>query len=141
MSHANITLIGMPGSGKSYIGRKLAAKLGYKIVDLDAVLEHEYNLSLQQILENLGQDAFLKKQADDAISNTKDREGLVISPGGSIVYTNNAMQHLKRISTIVYLRTSLEVIMTRIGKIPRGIVGLKSKTMEDLYAERTMLYQ
>lgn len=141
MPHANITLIGMPGSGKSHIGRKLAAKLGYALIDLDKVMEREYKLPLQNILEKLGDEAFLKKQEEDAISNTKGKEGLVISPGGSLVYTDSAMRHLKTISTIVYLKAPLEVIKGRIREIPRGIVGLKDKTMDELYLERTLLYQ
>ncbi len=141
MTKTNITLIGMPGSGKSYIGKKLAEKLGYKLVELDSILEHEYNLPLQKILDNLGEDAFLKKQAEDIITNTQNHQGLVVSPGGSIVYTDYAMEHLKKISQIIYLETSLKVIEERIALVPRGIVGLKNKTLEELYRERTLLYK
>jgi shikimate kinase len=137
----NITLIGMPGSGKSFIGKKLAEQLGYECIELDIVMEKEHNLRLQEILENLGDEAFLAEQANDAIARTEGKDGLVISPGGSIVYSENAMTHLKTISEIVYLETSFETIMKRVALVPRGIVGLGEKTLEELYAERTTLYK
>lgn len=137
----NITLIGMPGSGKSYVGNKLAKKLGYKFIELDSILEHEFKLPLQKILDKLGEDAFLNKQADDAIAYTNDKNNLLISTGGSIIYTGNAMEHLKNVSTIVYLKASLEIIKTRIDEDTRGVVGLGNKTLEELYDERSRLYE
>lgn len=131
----------MPGSGKSYIGKKLAKKLGYKLVELDSILEEEYNLPLQKILDNLGEESFLKKQAEDVIANTQELNGLVVSPGGSIIYSDHAMEHLKKVSTIIYLKTPLEIIKARIEENSRGIVGMKNKTLEELYEERTPLYE
>lgn len=131
----------MPGSGKSYIGKKLAEKLEYKLVELDSILEEEYDLPLQNILNNLGEEAFLKKQAEDVISNTQEPNGLVVSPGGSIIYSDYAMEHLKKVSTIIYLKTPLEIIKARVEETSRGIVGLKNKTLEELYTERTPLYE
>ena len=131
----------MPGSGKSYVGKKLADNLGYQFIELDSILEQEYNLPLQAVLETLGDDSFLKKQAEDAISNTQNRNDLVVSPGGSIVYTAYAMEHLKDISTIIYLKSSLETIRKRIAEFPRGVVGLKTKTLAELYQERILLYE
>ena len=131
----------MPGSGKSYIGKKLAEKLGYEIIDLDSIMEEKFNLPLQKILDNLGQDLFLKKQADDVLKHTENKTRLVISPGGSIVYSPDAMEHLKNISTIVYLKTSLDTIKLRINENTRGIVGIGEKTIEELYDERIKLYE
>jgi len=131
----------MPGSGKSYVGKKLAEKLGYKLVELDSILEEEYDLPLQKILDNLGEESFLKKQAEDVIANTEGQNSLVVSPGGSIIYTDYAMKHLKKASMIIYLKTPLEIIKARIKETPRGIVGLKNKTLEELYKERSLLYE
>ena len=140
-NRTNITLIGMPGSGKSYIGKKLANRIGYTLIELDSLLEQEYNLPLQQILDKLGDETFLEKQANDAILYTKSRDGLIVSPGGSIVYTDYAMEHLNDVSKIIYLKTSLKTIKRRITETPRGIVGLKDNTLEYLYKERTLLYE
>ena len=131
----------MPGSGKSYIGKKLANRIGYTLIELDSLLEQEYNLPLQQILDKLGDETFLEKQANDAILYTKSRDGLIVSPGGSIVYTDYAMEHLNDVSKIIYLKTSLKTIKRRITETPRGIVGLKDNTLEYLYKERTLLYE
>lgn len=130
----------MPGSGKSYVGKKLAEKLRYECNDLDVVMEKEYGLPLQQILDREGEEVFLKKQAEDAILQTTAIDHTVISPGGSIVYSKDAMQHLQRVSTIVYLEVPFSSIEHRITSESRGIVGLKNKTLRELFEERTVLY-
>lgn len=137
----NITLIGMPGVGKSFFGKKLAEQLGYALVELDAIMEKDYDSPLQHILDRLGEEGFLRKQEEDAIRHTTGRNNLVVSPGGSIVYTKGAMGHLQRISKIIYLKASLALIQERIGTTPRGIVGQKQKTFEELYDERVRLYE
>ena len=136
----DITLIGMPGSGKSYVGKKLAEKLGYECIDLDVVMEKRYNLPLQQILDREGEEVFLKKQAEDAILQTTAIDNAVISPGGSIVYSKDAMLHLQHVSTIVYIEVPFSIIEQRIIVESRGIVGLKNKTLYELFEERTLLY-
>lgn len=138
---ANITLIGMPGSGKSYIGKKLAENLGYTLVELDKVMEEEFKIPLQLILDKIGEKAFLELQEKDAILHTNTQDSLVVSPGGSIVYSDGAMQHLKKVSKIIYLKTSLETIRKRIAETARGIVGLKARTLDELYNERALLYE
>jgi shikimate kinase len=137
----NITLIGMPGSGKSYIGEKLAQSPGYTLLELDRVTEQRHQKPLQAVLDQIGEVAFLTEQAHDAIVETTGRVNLVISSGGSIIYSPEAMQHLKAVSKIIYLKTSIETITQRIKEIPRGIVGLHHKTFEELYIERTALYE
>lgn len=136
----NITLIGMPGSGKSYIGKKLALRLGFRLIELDQIMEDSYKKPLQGILDEMGDTAFLAQQSQDAINETTGCTNTVISPGGSIIYGEDAMRHLQQISTIVYLKTSLNVIEQRITALPRGIVGLRAKTFSAIYAERTVLY-
>src|SRR5437868_569353 len=98
----NITLIGMPGSGKSFVGKKLADRLGYKFVELDKILEQEYRLPLQQVVEKLGAELFLDREAEITISQTKGQDSLVVSPGGSVIYRASAMQHLRGVSKIIY---------------------------------------
>lgn len=138
----NITLIGMPGSGKSFIGKMLAHRLDYTLVELDTIMEGDYGSPLQDILDKLGEDSFLKKQEEDAIRHTSNKDGLIVSPGGSIIYTENAMYHLKKIGMIIYLKAPLALIAQRIGAAPpRGIVGSKAKTLAGLYDERTPLYE
>jgi len=137
----NITLIGMPGSGKSFVGKKLARLINFDFFDADAEIERKHGMPLQKILEKTGETEFLKIEEETIISKTRGKDKLVISPGGSIVYQSKAMEHLKKISIIIHLKAPLPVIEKRIGNIPRGIVGVKTKTIAALYAQRVPLYE
>jgi len=137
----NITLIGMPGSGKTFVGKILAERLGFSFFDADSAMEKEYGSPLPEILEKLKEEAFLDKEEKVLISGTAGIENAVISPGGSVVYSLKVMDHLKKISVIVYLQTTLSSVERRIGNIPRGIVGAETKTIAQLYAQRRPLYE
>ncbi len=136
----NITLIGMPGAGKSTIGKKLAGKLGYKFIDLDKKIEKNENKPLQKILDSFGERNFIRIEERE-ILKLKDINDTVISPGGSVVYSEKSMKLLKKISAIIFLKSSLNKIKQRIrNPNNRGIVRLKEKGFERLYKEREKLY-
>lgn len=135
----NITLLGMPGSGKSFVGQRLAERLEYAFVDTDSVMEQNAQQSLPAILATLGTESFLKTEEAAILDLQGDR--LVISPGGSVIYSTKAVQHLRDISTIIFLDVSLATIERRIGSAPRGIVNADDKNLVDLFAERTPLYK
>jgi shikimate kinase len=137
----NITLIGMPGSGKTFVGKILAETLGFFFFDADSAMEKEYGIPLPEILEKLKEKAFLDKEEQILISGTAGIDSTVISPGGSVVYSLKVMERLKKISVIVYLQTTLSSVEKRIGNVPRGIVGAKTKTMAQLFAQRRPLYE
>ncbi len=134
-----VTLIGMPGSGKSSVGKALAAKLGLSFVDTDKVIEAAHGKRLQEVLDGLGGGRFLEVEADAVAASL--RQGTVVAPGGSIVYSEGAMRQISAASTVVYLRCGLAVLERRIGGKPRGIVGGAAKTLAELYAERAPLYE
>lgn len=137
----NITLIGMSGVGKSYLGRKLAKKLGLIFLDLDEVIKKKFNKALQQIIDEIGEEKFLEVE-ERAILDLKNVENNLICPGGSCVYSKKGMKFLKSISKIVFLNDSLENIKTKAGDLSkRGIVRLKNKTFDRLYQERLVLYR
>jgi len=138
----NITLIGMPGSGKSTISKMLAGRLRYALVELDTLYEQEHGgTPLQQLLNADGEALTLQKQCDSAIVNTRKIENTVVSPGGSLIYTEPAMEQLKRVSTIVYLKASLPTIEKRIEGTARGLVKGKHKTLSEVYEARMPLYE
>lgn len=137
----NITLIGMPGSGKSFVGRKLADRLGFTLVDVDKVIEQKFGLPLQQVVETLECEAFLDTEAEMVVTSTDGKDTMVVSPGGSVIYRERAMNHLKNISKVFYLDVPLRVLEKRIGGVPRGIVVAGNKTFADLYNERIPLYR
>ncbi len=119
----NITLIGMPASGKSTLGRRLAEKLGYEFVDVDRIIEAEEKRLLKEINAGLC------------------LERSVIAPGGSVIYGKEAMEHLKEIGVIVYLKLSFEEMEKRIGNpVERGVVLKQGMTLKKLYEERTPYY-
>jgi shikimate kinase len=136
-----ITLIGMPGSGKSFVGRQLAAHLGIPCIEMDPILVTKYGKPLQEVVEMLTPEVFLDEEAAETIAATSNIQQGVISPGGSIIYRDTAMQHLSKVSTIIYLEVSRETLEARIGSAPRGIVNAPGKTFADLYAERTPRYE
>ena len=137
----NITFIGMSGAGKSYVGSSFAVHAGLEFVDIDKQMEGLYEgKPLQEILDEIGEERFLAEQ-ETQVKQLAGQDDLVVSPGGSVVYTEGAMAFLKEFSTIVYLQVPLVTIKQRVACEPRGIVGLGSKTFDELYEERTVLYE
>lgn len=135
----HIALIGMPGAGKSTVGRRLAEVLGYRFLDPDKVLEAAHGRPLQEVLDLLGPEAFLRVEERAVIACAGVGEPCVIAPGGSVVYGEAAMRALQAGSVVVYLDAPLSTLEVRIGGKPRGIVG--NKTLSDLHAERVPLYR
>ena len=95
----NIVLIGMPGVGKSSAGVVLAKAMGYHFVDSDIVIQHKEGRLLSDIIEECGNDGFLK--IEDRINSELEADKTVIATGGSVIYGKNAMEHLKEIGIVV----------------------------------------
>lgn len=133
------TLIGMPASGKSCIGRAIANKLKLKNVDSDRLIEKRVGRPLQTIINEDGLDAF-EKIEEEVLLSIED-ENLIISTGGSAVYYDRAMRHLKSLGPVIYLYASFETIRRRLGDFSaRGVVLKPGQTLRDLYNERVRLY-
>ena len=136
----NIIFIGMPASGKSTIGVVTAKRLGYGFIDTDLLIQEQEGCLLKDIIKEEGIDGFLK--IEDRVNAEVEASRTVISPGGSVVYCENAMRHYKEIGTIVYLQTSYETISRRIGDAKkRGVVLKRNQTLKDLYEERRTLFE
>lgn len=136
----NITLIGMPASGKSSVGVVLAKRLGKKFVDTDIVIQEKYGKLLKELIEEYGDEGF--REIEDEVNAGLDLDNSIISPGGSVVYGEKAMQHLKEISVIIYLELSYTAIKSRLGDLrERGITLKEGQSLKDLYLERVPLYE
>ena len=136
----NITMIGMPSSGKSTVGVLLAKRLGFSFVDVDIVIQEKEGRLLKEIIADEGMDGFLK--AEDRINAGLDVKMSVIAPGGSVIYGEKAMKHLKEISEVVYLKMSYEEMEKRIGNVvDRGVALKPGFTLRDLYNERVPYYE
>ncbi len=136
----NIILIGMPGSGKTTLGTELSEKLGYGYIDSDSVIVAREGKRLNEIIAEVGREAFLDIEAKVNSELCADR--CVIATGGSVIYRDTAMQKLKQLGKIVYLQLPYEVIKRRLGDLKKRGVALKDGfTLKDLYDERTPLYE
>ena len=136
----NIVFIGMPASGKSTVGVVVAKRLGYKFVDTDLVLQEVEKRLLKEIIAEEGNEGFLR--IEDRVNAEIQEERAVISPGGSVVYCENAMRHYKETGMIVYLHTSYETINNRLHNAKnRGVVLKDGQTLKDLYEERSALFE
>lgn len=136
----NITLIGMPASGKSTVGVLLAKRLGLSFVDTDILIQEQEKRLLKEIIAQEGLEGFLK--VENQVNRDVQVQNAVIAPGGSVVYGREAMEHLKEISTVVYLKLEYEDLEKRLGDLrDRGVVLKDGMTLRDLYDERTPLYE
>lgn len=136
----NIILIGMPASGKSTIGKRLAQKIKMNFVDTDNLIEKEQNMSLQEIIDKKGNDFFW--DCEERILTNLNLENTVIATGGSAVLFPKAMEHLGRAGKIIYLSQSLEKIEKRLHNLDsRGVTLEAGETVESLYNYRVPLYE
>ena len=127
----NVTLIGMPGSGKSTIGVILAKALGYQFLDTDLVIQKEEKRKLSQIIAEEGPEGF--KRIENRVNASIHVTDTVIAPGGSVIYCPEAMEHLKSIGQVVYLKLSLESLSKRLGNLRGRGVLLKEGQRVPLY--------
>ena len=136
----NITLIGMPGAGKSTIGVILAKSLLCDFTDTDLIIQKKTGKSLCQIIDEEGTDGFLKLEND--IICAENFDNCVIATGGSAVYGEDAMAMLKKISTVIFLDVNVSELERRLSNIKtRGVAMKKGTTIKDLHNERLPLYQ
>ena len=136
----NVILIGMPGVGKSTSGVILAKVLNYDFLDSDLVIQKKMGKRLKDIISGEGIDGF--NAVENQINREIQCENTVIATGGSVVYGKEAMEHFQKIGTIVYLKISYESLDERLGDLDeRGVVHKKGQTLQDIYEERTALYE
>jgi shikimate kinase len=136
----NIILIGMPGAGKSTVGVILAKTLGMNFIDTDIVIQEHTGKLLQEIIDEEGPVAFLK--IEEKVILALDVVHTVIATGGSIVFSERAMEQLKSGSIALYLNISFERMVHRINNITtRGIVLIRGQDLRDMYNQRIPLYE
>ncbi len=136
----NIVLIGMPGAGKSTCGVLIAKALSRSFVDTDLVIQAVCGRRLPDIIESEGLESFLRRE-EEALLCLHD-SGMVIATGGSAVYCERGMRHLKKQAVAVHLWLPLEELAPRVGDInERGVVRGPNQTLEELYRERMPLYE
>ncbi len=136
----NVVLIGMPGVGKSTVGVILAKQLGFQFVDADLLIQQQEGRLLHEIITKEGIDGFLS--IENRVNASIDVRRAVIATGGSVVYGQEAMEHLKKIGTVVYLKLPYDTLERRLKNLKdRGVVLKEGQTLYDLFQERAPLYE
>lgn len=140
MLGGNVTLIGMPGVGKSTVGVVLAKMMCRSFVDGDLLIQAREHRSLSKIIAERGNEGFLK--IENATLAELKIYNAVIATGGSAVFGREAMANLKKISTVVYLRMPIEELEKRLGSLRRrGVVMEEGQTLRDIFEIRAPLYE
>ncbi|MDY0385095.1 shikimate kinase [Trichlorobacter sp.] len=137
---SNIVLIGMPGAGKSTIGVLLAKQTALGFVDTDLLIQSAAGRSLQTIVDREGYLALRQLEEQVLLGLSVNKH--VIATGGSAVYSERAMAHLKTNGLVIYLDVDLATLSARIDNLgTRGLAKRLDQTLADLLHERTALYQ
>ncbi|MEE1358024.1 MAG: shikimate kinase [Clostridia bacterium] len=141
MKNNNIILIGMPGCGKSTVGVVAAKILGYSFLDCDLYIQNKYSKLLWELIEELGCEKFISLE-ESALCRI-ECESHIIATGGSAVYGERAMKHLKTLGKVIYLSLSLDGVKEHIGNTgtSRGVVYRDGADLPTLYRERVPLYE
>ena len=136
----SIILIGMPSCGKSTLGVLLAKRLGYRFIDSDLLIQEKAGKILHEIISAEGNEGFIR--LENEINQLITDENAVVATGGSVVYGEEAMAHLKTLGKVVYLKIPYDEMCRRLGDFShRGVVMRHGNTLEEMYAERVPLYE
>jgi shikimate kinase len=129
----------MPASGKSTVGVQLAKWLSMGFIDTDLLVQARAGESMQSFQDANGMEAYQTLECDTVKSVVCD--DCVIATGGSAIYCDGAMNHLKSLAKIIFLDVPVDEIKRRIGDTSeRGVVIQPGMTLEDLSRERHPLY-
>ncbi len=131
----------MPGCGKSTVGVILAKTLGMDFIDTDLIIQRTNHDVLQSLIDRYGTDRF-REMEEDALLSVNAAGDTVIATGGSAVFCDNGMRHLKENGICVYLRVPCDILTKRLSNIKtRGIAAARGMTIEDIFAERSPYYE
>lgn len=140
MANKSIFLIGMPGAGKSTLGVLLAKELAMPFVDTDLLIQERAGCTLQEYLDQNGFTAL--RELEEKVLLEEDLAHKVVSTGGSVVYSDKGMERLGQIGIRLYLKINLYTMISRIhNQTTRGLACAPGTSLENLYAERTSLYE
>lgn len=136
----NIVLIGMPGCGKSTIGKLLAQSLERDFIDCDDFVEEKSGMTIPEIFEKFGEEEFRKLETRAAIELAKRRD-IVISTGGGCVERKENIDAFKEGGVVVFIDRSLENIFSDIDVSGRPLLADKKDRLNTLYERRYSLYR
>ena len=139
-----IVLVGMPGGGKSTVGRHLARQLGWRFADSDAEIERRIGGTIREYFDQHGEAAFRDVEAQTITELTAVPGSLVLATGGGAVLREANRDALRHAGTVVYLRSTPEELFRRLRHdTQRPLLQVKDplKRLRELYQERDPLYR
>ena len=140
MDCQTVSIIGMPGAGKSTIGVLLAKRLGLNFVDTDLLIQVQRGEPLQDTVDALGFEAFCA--LEESVLLDMELARYLVATGGSVVYSDRAMARLREAGPVVYLEVPLATLRERVRAQPdRGIAFAPGQGLDEVYRERKPLYE
>jgi shikimate kinase len=139
----NIVLIGFMGAGKTTVGKRLAKRLGYHFIDTDTQIQYEQGCGIPDIFAAIGEQGFRYLETE-LLKRLISIRNTIIATGGGIITTEGNFEILKKIGSVIYLDTNLDVIYNRVkGNDRRPLLKTENpkQTLIDLFAKREHLYQ
>ena len=136
-------LVGLPGVGKTTIGRAVAKALGRPFLDFDAEIERREGITLRDLFRDRGEDQFRALEFD-LTSELSAAQGMVLSPGGGWITQPAAVELLRKAGRIIYLRASPEAVARRLRRVEtRPLLAGRDPVvaLSELYAKRRALYE
>ena len=109
----SIIFVGLPGSGKTTIGRHLSRRLGVPFVDSDHVIEHRLGCSIREYFEHQGEDSFRDVEQQVIDDSTLSHQGVIATGGGAVLRETNR-HHLHARGHVIYLRSTPEDVYRRV---------------------------
>ena len=138
MKPVNIALIGMPGCGKTSIGKEAAFICGLAFLDTDAMIEERYG-KIPELFKN--GEAYFREIETQVIRQAASAQNAVISTGGGSILKEENMAALKEFGMVVYINRPLEKILSDIDDTERPLIKGKSHRLIELYKDRKALYE
>ncbi|MDB4825131.1 shikimate kinase [Pseudomonadales bacterium] len=142
LTQTNIILVGMPGAGKSTVGKLLAKEMNWAFLDTDRLIEESEKSSLQKLVDTDGY-TYLRS-IEEHILSTLGGQQQVIATGGSAIYSQRGMQHLHMMGPVIYLEISEGTMLKRLqghAGQNRGLAKPLDQSLHELYTERQALYR
>ena len=135
----SITLIGMPGCGKTTIGKLLSKKLNYQFIDIDSYIEEKQGKTIDEIFKN-GEEYFRNIETE-ACRELGEIKNSIISSGGGVVKRYINIEYLKRESIVIFIDRPLIQILNDIDDKKRPLLANGKEVLYKLYDERYELYK
>ncbi len=135
---ANIVLIGMPGAGKTTIGRKLSKALGRPVLDADDKVVEQTGRTIKDLFQE-GEDVFRQAETE-AVKTLAAMDGIIISCGGGVVKRPENIGYLQQNGKIFFLNRDLAAIAGSVDKVTRPLLNSAEDRLTQLYKERLPLY-